>query len=156
MASLRHEEIITPRMVLKADVSRVSDNEVLSEFGDSLDERSTQRLDSNVSLTQRWEKWNFVGQLFFYQDLTTEAPIELQRLPDLSLKAFQQPIPGLPDLLFELDSSYVNFVRDIGSAGQRLDLAPRLFYPVSPGGFFTLTPRVGIRETIYDTRVVGT
>ena len=27
---------------------------------------------------------------------------------------------------------------------------------MSPGGFFTVTPRVGVRETIYDTRVVGT
>ena len=156
VASLRHEEIITPRMVLKADVARVSDNEFIEEFADTLDERSTQRLDSNVSLTQRWEKWNFVGRLFFYQDLTTEEPIELQRLPELRLTAFQQPIPGLPDILFELDSSYVNFVRDIGSEGQRLDLAPRLFYPVSPGGLFTMTPRVGLRETMYDTRVVGT
>ena len=156
VASLRHEEIITPRMVLKADVARVSDNEFLGDFADSLDERSTQRLDSNISLSQRWEKWNFVGRLFFYQDLTTEEPIELLRLPELRLNAFQQPIPGLPDLLFELDTSYVNFVRDIGSAGQRFDVIPRLFYPLSPGGFFTMTPRVGVRETVYDTRVVGT
>ena len=96
------------------------------------------------------------GRLFFYQDLTTDEPIELLRLPELRLNAFQQPIPGLPGLLFELDTSYINFVRDIGSDGQRLDLAPRLFYPVSPGGFFTITPRVGLRETIYDTKVVGT
>jgi LPS-assembly protein len=155
VASLRHEEIFTPRLVLKADVSRVSDIEFISEYADTLDERSTQRLDSNVSLTQRWEKWNFVGRLFFYQDLTTEAAIELQRLPELRLNAFQQPVPGLPDLLFELDTQYVNFVRDIGSEGQRFDIIPRLFYPWSPGGFFTITPRVGIRETIYDTRVVG-
>ncbi|HEX2500803.1 MAG TPA: LPS assembly protein LptD [Methylomirabilota bacterium] len=156
VVSLRHEEIITPRMVFKADVARVSDDQFLEQFGDSLDQRSAQRLDSNISLTQRWEKWNFVGRLFFYEDLTTDEPIELQRLPELRLNAFQQPIPGLPGLLFELDSSYNNFVRDIGSAGQRLDLHPRLSYPLTPGGFFTLTPRIGIRETIYDTRVVGT
>jgi LPS-assembly protein len=154
--SLRHEEVITDRLILKADVARVSDRTFLSEFSDSLDERGRQRLESNVSLTQRWEKWNFVGRLFFYQDLTTDEPIELQRLPELRLNAFQQPVPGLPGLLFELDSSYVNFVRDIGSDGQRLDLLPRLFYPFSPGGFFTITPRVGLRETLYDTRVVGT
>jgi LPS-assembly protein len=156
VASLRHEEVITPRLDVKADIARVSDNLFLSEFADSLDERSALRLDSNLSVTQRWDKWNFVGRLFFYQDLTTEEPIELLRLPELRLNAFQQPVPGLPGLLFELDSSYVNFVRDIGSDGQRLDLAPRLFYPLSPGGFFTLTPRIGLRETIYDTEVVGT
>ena len=115
-----------------------------------------QRLESNVSLTQRWEKWNFFGRLFFYQDLTTDEPVELQRLPELRLSAFQQPVPWLPGLLFEMDSSYNYFVRDIGSDGQRLDVAPRLSYPVSPGGLFTITPRVGFRETLYDTRVVGT
>jgi LPS-assembly protein len=155
VVSLRHEEIVTPRLVVKADLNRVSDNTFLSEFGDSLDERGRLRLDSNLSVTQRWEKWNFVGRLFFYQDLTTEEPIELLRLPELRLNAFQQPIPGLPGLLFELDSSYVNFVRDIGSDGQRLDLAPRLSYPLSPGGFFTITPRIGVRETLYDVEVVG-
>ena len=73
VASLRHEEVITPRLVLKADVARVSDDKFLSEFGNTLDERSAQRLESNLSLTQRWEKWNFFGRLFFYQDLTTDA-----------------------------------------------------------------------------------
>jgi LPS-assembly protein len=156
VASLRHEEVITPRLILKADIARVSDDQFLGEFGDSLDQRSTQRLESNLSLTQRWEKWNFFGRLFFYQDLTTDQPIELQRLPELRLTAFQQPVPWVPGLLFEMDSSYNYFVRDIGSGGQRLDVTPRVSYPLSPGGLFTLTPRVGFRETMYDTRVVGT
>jgi LPS-assembly protein len=156
VASLRHEEIITPRMIFRADVARVSDDDFLREFGNTLDERSRQRLESNVSLTQRWEKWNFFGRLFFYQDLTTEEAVELHRLPELRLNAFQQPLPWLPGLLFELDSSYNNFVREVGSEGQRLDLLPRVSYPLSPAGLFTITPRVGLRETIYDTRVVGT
>ena len=134
----------------------MSDDQFLSQFGNTLDERGAQRLESNVSLTQRWEKWNFFGRLFFYQDLTTDQPVELQRLPELRLNAFQQPLPWVPGLLFEMDSSYNNFVREIGAAGQRLNVAPRISYPVSPGGLFTITPRVGFRETIYDTRVVGT
>jgi LPS-assembly protein len=156
VVSLRHEEVFNPRLILKADIARVSDDTLLSEFGNTLDERSRLRLESNVSLTQRWEKWNFVGRLFFYEDLTTKESIELQRLPELRLGAFKQPVPGLPEVLFDMDSSYNNFVREIGSAGQRLDLAPRLSYPWSPGGLFTLTPRVGFRETVYDTEVVGT
>ncbi len=152
----RHEEQITPRLTLKADVALVSDDQYFSEFGNTLDERSRQRLESNLTLTQRWEKWNLVARLFTYEDLTTPAAIELLRLPEIRLNAFQQPIPWLPGLLYEFESSYVNFVRDVGSEGQRLDLHPRLSYPVSPDGLFTLTPRVGFRETVYDTTVVGT
>lgn len=152
----RHDEQLTPRLTLRADVAWVSDRTYFSDFGDSLDERSRQRLESNLSLTQRWEKWNLVARLFTYQDLTTPEPIELQRLPEIRLNAFQQPVPGVPGLLYELEASYNNFVRDVGSGGQRFDLRPRLTYPVSPGGFFTLTPRVGFRETVYDTRVLAT
>ncbi len=175
---LRHEEQITPRLSLKADLAQVSDDQYFSEFGDTLDERSRQRLESNLSLTQRWEKWNLVARLFTYEDLTTKVPIELNRLPDIRVNAFQQPLFGggpvlpppatgtispvpqsehpLSDLLFEVESSYTNFVRDVGSEGQRLDLHPRFFYPFRPGGYFTVTPRIGGRETIYDTKVVGT
>lgn len=156
VANLRHEEIITPRLVLKADLARVSDRTFLSEFGETIDERRRQRLESNLSLTQRWDKWNFVGRLFYYQDLTTDEPVELQRLPELRLSAFEQPLPWWPGLLYAMETSYNNFVREVGSEGQRFDLRPRLAYPVSPGGFFTLTPRVGFRETLYDTEVVGT
>ncbi len=153
---LRHEEQITPRLVLRADVAEVSDDQYFSEFGDSLDERSRQRLESNISLTQRWDKWNLLARLFWYEDLTTPEPVELNRLPEIRLNAFQQPTPGFPGLLYEFEGSYNNFVRDVGSDGQRLDLHPRVSYPVSPGGYFTVTPRVGLRETIYDTKVIGT
>ena len=156
LVSWRHEEQITPRLSLKVDVAHVSDINFLSQFGDSLDERSAQRLESNVFLTQRWEKWNFVARLFDYQDLTTTQAVELKRLPDLSLSAFQQPAPGVPDLLYQLSTSYTNFVREVGSSGQRFDLHPQLAYPWTPAGLFTLTPRVGVRETLYDTKVVGT
>lgn len=152
----RHDEQVTPRLGVKWDLAHVSDDTFLREFGNTLDERSRVRLESNLSVTHRWDTWNLVGRLFYYQDLTTAEPVELQRLPEIRLDAFPQPVPGVPGLLYELESSYVNFVRDLGSDGQRLDLRPRLSYPVSPGGYFTLTPRVGLRETLYDTRVTGT
>jgi LPS-assembly protein len=151
----RHEQLITPGLTLKIDAAHVSDNAFFQEFGDTLDQRSRQRLESNISLTQRWDKWNLFGRLFFYQDLTTTQPVELQRLPELRLTAFSQRIAG-SDVLFDLESSYNNFVREVGSNGQRLDIHPTVSYPFSPGGYLTLTPRVGFRETLYDTRVIGT
>ncbi|MGH7267390.1 MAG: LPS-assembly protein LptD [Candidatus Rokuibacteriota bacterium] len=154
---LRHEELVTPSLTLRADIATVSDDLYFREFGNTLDERSRQRLESNVSLTNAWARWNLFGRLFFYEDLTTEAPIELHRLPEIRLNGFPQPLlPWLPDALFELEGSYNNFVRDLGSDGQRLDARPRVSYPVSPGGFFTVTPRLAVRETVYDTTVVGT
>jgi lipopolysaccharide assembly outer membrane protein LptD (OstA) len=96
-----------------------------------------------------------VANAFVYQDLTVRRPTELQRLPDLSLIGVRQPIPGLPGFLWELDAGYVNFVRDVGSNGQRLDFRPRVSRPVSVGDLFTVTPYVGGRLTAYDKTVVG-
>ncbi|HEY2993104.1 MAG TPA: LPS assembly protein LptD [Methylomirabilota bacterium] len=153
--SLRYDWTVSPGLVFKVDANGVTDDRVLSQFGDRLQQRSAQRVESNIFLTKSWESWNFVGNVFSYQDLTTLRPIELRRLPDLNMQGVRQPIPGLPGFLFELESSYVNFVREIGSAGQRADFHPRVSRPISPDGLFTLTPFVGGRLTAYDKTVVG-
>jgi LPS transport system D len=59
-------------------------------------------------------------------------------------------------VLGEIGAQYVNFVRDLGSDGQRLDVRPIIARPFSPGGYFTVTPFVGGRLTAYDTSVTGT
>jgi LPS-assembly protein len=155
LGSVKHEWQIGPGFSLKVDVNAVTDDRVLSEYGDRLQQRSSQRVESNVFLTRTWESWNFVANAFSYQDLTTRRPVELRRLPDLSLLGVRQPIPGLPGFLWELETSYVNFVRDVGSSGQRLDLHPRVSRPISVGGLLTVTPFVGGRLTGYDKTVTG-
>jgi LPS-assembly protein len=153
--SIRHDWTIEPGLTLKVDVNGVTDDKMLNEFGNRLQQRSAQRVESNVFLTKSWESWNFVGNMFSYQDLTTPRAIELRRLPDLNLLGVRQPIPGLPGFLYEQESSYVNFVRDLGSSGQRLDFHPRISRPISVGGLFTVSPFAGGRLTVYDKTVTG-
>jgi LPS-assembly protein len=155
LIGVKHDWEIDAGLSLRVDVNAVTDDKVLSEYGDRLQQRSAQRVESNIFLTRTWESWNFVANAFSYQDLTTRRPVELQRLPDLSLVGVRQPIPGLPGFLWEMDTGYVNFVRDVGSNGQRLDIQSRVSRPVSPGGLFTLTPFVGGRLTGYDKTVTG-
>ena len=156
LGSIKHDWQIGPGFSLKVDLNRVSDDDVLSEYGDRLEQRSAQRVESNVFLTRSWESWNVVANAFSYQDLTARRPVELNRLPDLSVTGVRQPIPGLPGFLWELDAGYVNFVREVGSNGQRLDVQSRVSRPVPVGGgLFTVTPFVGGRLTGYDKTVVG-
>ncbi len=144
-----------PGLVFKADVNAVSDRDVLKEYGDRLQQTQVQRIESNVFLTKSWESWNFVGNLFYYQDLTTPRPDALNQLPALSLLGVRQPVPGIPGLLYEGDASLIEFVREVGSNGTRLDVHPRVSLPISPGGLFTVTPFAGGRLTAYDKTVVG-
>ena len=156
IGSWRHDWVIRPGLRFTADVSAVSDDEVLQDYGDRLHERSAQRVESTVALTRNWAAYSLVGNLFWYQDLTTERNVELQRLPDLRLFGMPQPVPGVPGLLYELESRYVHFVRDVGSDGNRLDVGGRVSRPFSPDGLFTVRPFVGGRLTGYDRTVIGT
>jgi LPS-assembly protein len=154
-ASLRHDWAIAPGLSFKVDGNIVTDDNVLNDYGDRLQQRSAQRVESNVFLTKAWESWIFVGNMFAYQDLTTRRPTELNRLPDLSIQGVRQPIPGLPGFLYEADLGFVNFVRDVGSNGVRADMLTRVSRPIPIAGLFTVTPFMGGRLTGYNKIVVG-
>lgn len=152
---LRHSWQIAPPLSFKSDIDVVSDDNFFREYGDRLNERSLQRAQSTVSLSWRGESWNLVANTFWYQDLTQKRPVELQRAPEITFNSVRQPIPGAPVLLYDVESSFTNFVRDVGADGRRIDLHPRLYYPISVAGYFTVTPFVGGRGTYYDKRVTG-
>jgi LPS-assembly protein len=157
--SLRHDWTIGGGWGLKADINGVSDDLVLREYADRLQLRSLQRAESNVFITRSWPTATLTTNLFWYQDLTTDRPVELQRLPDIRYIAPRQPIPGLPTewyVLGEVEARATNFVRDVGSDGRRIDLHPRVSHTISPGGYFSITPFVGGRLTAYDKTVTGT
>jgi LPS-assembly protein len=152
----KHDWIITPGLTAKADVNGVSDDNVLREYSDTLQQRSLQRVESNVWVSKSWEGWNVVGNVFWYQDLTTSENVELNRLPDLRVSAPRQPLPGFArDFLYEFQGSATHFEREVGSSGDRIDLHPRISRPFSAAGFFTVTPFVGGRLTGYDRTVTG-
>jgi len=151
-----HAWPIDPTLSLKIDINHTSDDTLFRQYADRLFERSLQRTDSNIFLTKRLGAWNFVGNAFWYQDLTTPHPLELQRLPDLRLTRVRQPVPGLGGwALWDFESSFVHFVRDAGAEGSRLDIHPRVVTPFRPLGLFTFTPFAGVRSTTYDQTVDG-
>src|SRR2546426_780329 len=90
------------------------------------------------------------------QDLTTPEPVELQRLPEVSIQGVRQPLPGLPGVLYQVDASATHFFRELGSDGTRADLRPRLSRPIPLAGYATVTPFAGGRVTAYDRTVTST
>ncbi len=153
-ASFRHDWQITPRLSFKVNANVTSDDLIFRDYGNRLADRANQRAETNVFVTQRWDAWSLVGNVKWYQDLTTGRPIELQRVPDVQLLGIRQPVPGLPGVYYEATASFVNFIRDVGPDGVRADFHPRLLMPIPVAGLFTLTPFVGGRLTYYDQRVV--
>ena len=152
----KHDWQITSGLSFKIDASATTDDQVFRDYGDRLPDRSLQWAQTNVSLTQRWDRWSLVGNVFWYQDLTTPAAIELQRVPEFRLQGLRQPVPGVPFVQYQVDASFTDFLRVVGSGGVRLDFHPRFFVPIPVGGYFTITPFMGPRFTFYNTRAVGT
>ncbi len=153
--SFQHDWQITPRLSFKVNANVTSDDLIFRDYGNRLPDRASQRAETNVFVTQRWDAWSLIGNVKWYQDLTTPAPVELQRVPDIQLVGIRQQVPGIPGLLYETNASFVNFIRTLGPEGVRADLHPRLLMPIPIAGLFTVTPFGGGRLTYYDQRVVG-
>lgn len=153
--SFRHDWQITPRLSAKVNSNVTSDDNIFRDYGNRLVERANQFAETNVFVTQNWDTWSLGGNVKWYQDLTTGAPIELQRVPQIRLVGLRQQVPGVPGLLYETNASFVNFFRYLGPGGIRADFHPRLLRPIPVAGLFTVTPFVGGRLTYYDQRLVG-
>ena len=155
VVSFHHDWQITPRLSFKVNANVVSDDLILRDYGNRLADRATQRAETNVFVSQVWDAWSLVGNVKWYQDLTTSRPIELQRVPDIQLVGIRQPVPGVPRLFYETNASFVNFIRDVGPGGIRADFHPRFLMPIPVGGLVTVTPFAGGRLTYYDQRLTG-
>ena len=145
VGTFKHTWQVTPGLSFKVNSTVTSDDQVFRQYGDRLGERSTQRAETNAFVTRHWDTWNLVGNILWYQDLTTTRRVELQRVPEIRLQGLRQNIPGLPGFLYETQASFTNFIREVGLTGVRADLHPRMFYPIPVGGYFTVTPFAGGR-----------
>lgn len=143
-----HEQNFTPTFYNKTNVNYVSDDMYYRTYGELVEERSQDNLESYVSFTKNWSKFSLLTQFKYYEDLKGQQDTTLQRLPELQLTGLRQPISGSP-FYFSLSSSAVDFYRQSGEKGERLDLYPRFSMNLNPMGFFTFTPELGLRETAY-------
>jgi LPS-assembly protein len=153
--SFRHDWQIAPRLSFKVNANVTSDDNIFRDYGNRLAERANQFAETNVFVTQTWDTWSLIGNVKWYQDLTTGAPVELQRVPQIRLVGLRQQVPGVPGLLYETNAGFVNFFRYLGPGGIRADLHPRLLRPIPVAGLFTVTPFVGGRLTYYNQRLVN-
>lgn len=144
----RHEQFFTPTFYNKTNINYISDDQYYRTYGLTVEERSQDNLESYVSFTKNWQKFSLLTQVKYFEDLTGQQETTLQRMPEIILTGLRQPIGASP-LYFSLSSSADNFYRKEGEKGVRADLNPRFSVIVSPKGYFTFTPELGLRETAY-------
>jgi LPS-assembly protein len=151
----KHQQKLPYDVYLKSDLNYVSDNDYPRDFDENLpdrtgiDSRSLQQVRSVAFGGKNWERFSFLAEGMAFQDLTQTSNDEtVQKLPQVSFFAQPQTFLGSP-FFFDLSSSYVNFWREQGTKAHRIDLFPRLSYPLRVLDVLKLKSEAGLRETLY-------
>ncbi|MGI9238078.1 MAG: LPS-assembly protein LptD, partial [Woeseiaceae bacterium] len=125
----------------------VSDSQYFEDLGGSLSSSSITHLNRNIRFDYYTDRLSLFGQVQDYQTIDDAI------LPD------EQPYRRVPQLLARgswpmqfvslgLDGEIVNFDRDVGVTGWRLNAAPSIKLPIKRPGWF-ITPSVSLDHTRY-------
>ena len=152
---VEHNAFMSRRWRSQIIVDRVGDDQYFQDFGTNLRQTSTQFLRSYGTLTGVGRYWDLEFMIDDFQVLDETITAEnspYRRLPRL-LFSVDQPLAHT-GLFFGLDSEIVNFDRDLGITGTRMDFYPRMYWSkYSSWGF--IKPSVGVRYTTYDLNLKG-
>jgi LPS-assembly protein len=156
---------LSRHMRLDTDLTSVSDSTYFENFAVGSEETSVTFLERRLDLFYADDVWRIRAQLQNFQT------IDVSGVPSAVLYngmlTSQRPYSSLPEIdahaLFPLwdsplevavDTQVVNFLRDIGPNGLRVDLSPELRWSQRAAGYF-FVPAVGWHFTQYDLNGVA-
>ena len=149
LATLEHTTQLSEATKLEASLASTSDGRYFQDLGKSLSAASITHLERRVDVDWHDGPWRVLGRVQNFQTLDeTIARIDrpYERAPQLAASA------DWPDLVLGLEprlvAELVNFQRDDGVTGQRLDLMPQLSLPLGPRGL-RFTPSLALEHTRY-------
>ncbi len=131
------------------DFREVSDSQYYEDLGGSLSISSITHLERSVRFDYYSESFSLFGQIQDYQTIDDDILPEdepYRRVPQL-LFAGQWPLPL--GLRFGITGEIVNFDRDVGVSGWRVNASPRLELPITRPSWF-ITPAIEFDYTRYD------
>ncbi|MFZ5877457.1 MAG: LPS-assembly protein LptD [Nitrospirota bacterium] len=138
----------TDRLELRLDAEYVSDATVLRDLSSQTADRTQQFVESNLFLTYRDQYQSATLLTRYTRDLANPDDDQTQLLPQLEYRLPIVPIARSP-LAFSAQASYTNFWRRTGASTQRTDAFPLLMWRQTVARGVVVTPRVGVRETVY-------
>ena len=132
------------------DFSEVSDNQYFEDLGGSLSAASITHLNRSALVDYYDDNWALFAMFQDYQTIDSAiAPIDepYRRLPQVRARGYWPSV--LLGLGASIDSELVNFDRDVGTVGWRLNVAPGLELPFEQPGWF-VKPGVKLDHTRYE------
>jgi LPS-assembly protein len=160
---LRHRKFFENGWRNRLNFSEVSDNQYFEDMGGSLSSSSITHLNRTLSFDYYTRHLSFFGQVQDYQTILPICPVSDPNCTiDDAISPFDEPYRRVPQLLASgfwpdqwlglqlgFDSEIVNFDRDAGVTGWRLNIAPEIALPISRPGWF-ITPSVVLDHTRYE------
>ena len=158
MLQLKHRTMFVNGWRNRIDFRDVSDSQYFEDLGGSLSLSSITHLNRSISFDYHTDSLSFFGQVQDYQTID-----EFDPETGLGIGPLDEPYRRLPQLLLRgrwpdkwlglhlgLDGELVNFDRDVGVTGWRLNIAPSLALPISSSPGWFVTPAVTVDHTQYD------
>lgn len=144
-----HLELLSPGTTFASDIHLIADRDYYQDYGENSGEYNRQLLETTVSLTRNWDRYGLTGGMRYLEDLVAaDNDATLQRLPALSFSAAGTKAGPL---FFSLDSGLINFYREEGVTGQRLDLHPRVTFYAKPTAALDFSLYGGYHQRLYNS-----
>ena len=150
LVAFRHRSQLARGWRGRIDFREVSDSQYFEDLGGSLSISSITHLNRNISFDRHTDSLSFFGQLQDFQtidDAIAAGDEPYRRVPQLLMRGYW-PDRWLGTQL-DVNGELVNFDRDVGVTGWRLNLAPEVSLPISRPGWF-ITPAAALDYTRYD------
>lgn len=164
----RHDINLPWDIKAKIDLDFVSDRNFLQEFSSGstavqhadrafqdyfgrglLYDHTSPVRESTIYLEKSGESSLLSMDARYWQQLDSRLePTTIQKLPSFSFTMLPQVIGESP-FYYTLESSAVNYWRRKGDTEQRLDIHPRLYYPLHWANYLDIEPSVGFSSTTY-------
>ncbi len=148
-ANLQHESLfgLRDQFQVLSGMEGVSDDTYFEDLGTSLAVTSQTHLNRYLDLTYFAPSWSLLTRFQNYQTIDpvlTDAERPYERMPQMVFGGRW----GERLLRFDSDTELVNFDRNVGTTGWRLDSTQELSLRFARSGMF-LTPAVALRQTNY-------
>lgn len=132
-----------------------SNNRFLSVYGRNFQTWTEDQRFNTVKVLKAWDTMSLQTNFLAVNDVRASktSPTPLWTMPGLD---FSGSLP-VTDTSFTVDwdADYINYWREDGIGGQRLDLFPRLSTPVPLGPYLESRAEVGVRNTSYMVETYG-
>jgi LPS-assembly protein len=156
LVSLKHRGNPVPRLDTHIKASNASDDFYFEDFGTTLIQTSQTNLERTAAADYHGDWWDLGVMVRDYQtldpgDATPNKPYK--QLPKVYFEA--EPAKRLYGFKLSAAAELDYFrISNDNVEGQRLDLLPRISYPISRAAWY-VEPAVGVRQTFYDLNNVA-